>query len=103
MIKGNLFRGVHADGVWGGITPQGQMAFTFYSERMPIPQQLTHEVREDGSLGSEVAGSRVGRTAIVREAEVCVYMNPEVARAFQAFIGDQLAKIDELVKARGRK
>lgn len=91
LIKGALFRGVHADGVWGGVTPQGLLSFTFFSERFPIPQQLTHCLNPDGTLGQEITEARVTRSAIVRDAEVCVYMTLPVAMAFRALL-DQTIK-----------
>lgn len=94
MVKGNNFRGVHADGVWGGATPQGLLSFTFFSERFPIPQQVTHVIRPDGTLGDEVIDARVTRQAIVRDAEVCVYMTLPVASAFRDLISEHIDKLE---------
>ena len=94
-VKGPLFRGIHVDGAWGGPTPHGQLAFTFFSERFPIPQQITYELAESGSLGKEI--ERVSRSSIVRDAEVCVYMNLGTAKALRSLLD---MHIKELEKAR---
>jgi hypothetical protein len=99
IIKGNLFRGVHVDGVWGGMTPQGLMAFTFYAERFPIPQQLTHNLKADGMLGDEILDARVSRKTVIREAEVCVYMNMEIAKAFREMLDGQLRKNEAIQRS----
>lgn len=103
MVKGNLFRGVHADGVWGGATPQGLLSFTFYSERFPIPQQVTHSIKPDGTLGLELPEARLGREAVVREAEVCVYMNVTVAKAFRDFLNQHVATLEQQMESKGLK
>lgn len=96
LIKGNFFRGIHADGVWGGITPQGLMALTFYAERFAIPTQITHKLNPDRTLGDEVAAARVVRNNIVREAECCIYMEVRTAEALVIFLSDQLATFKKL-------
>jgi hypothetical protein len=103
LIKSNFFRGVHADGVWGGITPQGLFAFTFYNERFPIPKRVTHVMGEDGMLGPEEEELRVSRSGIIREAEVCVYMDPQVARALRDFLTERLQKLDEINQEQKRR
>ncbi len=95
LVKGSLHRGIHADGAWGGVTPQGSFCFTFYSERFPIPQQVTHAVTPDNTIGGEVREARVARDAIVREAEVSVYMSPKIARSFRDMLSEQLEMLDK--------
>lgn len=98
LIKGTQFRSIHADGVWGGVTPQGLFSMAFYNERFPIPRQLTHELNTDGSLGNEIQEKRVSRPAIVREAEVCVYMNIAVAKSLYEFLKQQLEQFEAAQK-----
>jgi hypothetical protein len=102
LIKGTQFRGIHADGVWGGVTPQGLFSLTFYNERFPIPRQLTHTLKEDGTLGPEIEGARLSRSALVREAEFCVYMNLNVVKALSEFLQTQLEKIEVATKTKGQ-
>jgi hypothetical protein len=106
IVKGNFFRGIHADGVWGGATPQGLIAMTFYSERFAIPQQVTHTVGHDGILGPELVEERVSRNAVVRDAEVCVYMTPRVAESFKVFLDTHLERLksaQESARKKGKK
>jgi len=97
-IKSQLFRGIHADGIWGGVTPQGILSLTFYSERFPIPNQLIHKLKPDGTLGDEVESARISKTSIIREAEACVYMNLNVALAFRDLLNKQIEALEVLQK-----
>ena len=80
-IKANQFRVIHADGVHGGLHPRGNIQMSFFSERVPIPKKVSHEIADDGRLGKEIVAERESRDGIVREVEVGVVMGVEEARA----------------------
>lgn len=88
-IKSNAFRVVHADGAVGGLNPRGNLHISFYNERMPIPQQVTHSV-EGRALKEEIG--RVQRDAVVREVEVDVHMTVGNAKSLVTWLQ---GKIDE--------
>ncbi len=93
--KSNIFRVVHVDGAYGGPTPQGKILVSVYSERLPLPKVMTHELAPDGSLGKEV--DRVSRHGIFREVEVALMMDRNVAESIKNWLG---VKIEELDKAK---
>ena len=78
-VKSNDFRVVHCDGVWGGTTPRGYLTMSVYSERSPIPQKLTHEVTQEGWVGTEI--ERDSKGGIIREVGVEIIMDLEIARS----------------------
>ena len=49
--KTPTFQTLHADGVFGGITPSGHGFLAFFVERAPMPQRIDQEIKADGSLG----------------------------------------------------
>ena len=70
-IKGQFFRVVHADGIIGGSTPQGQLHIAFYSERPPIPKRTVHQVSAGGALGSPIPEKTVVRDCTaIRELDL---------------------------------
>lgn len=97
FIKSNYFRVIHADGVWGGLTPRHDVQMAFFNERQPIPQKTTVQV-----TGNELKeSSRQGRIGIVREMEVEVVFNIETAKAMRAWLDqmiEQHAKIQEEIE-----
>ena len=92
-IKSNGFRVVHADGAWGGPTPRGNIAVTFYSERVPLPQLLVHELNSSGQLGKEV--SRETKKGYVREAEVQVMMDLRVAEGLVEWLQNKISTVQK--------
>jgi len=41
----------YVNGAWGGVTPRGEIHMHVYSERHPIPLEITYNVKKNGSLG----------------------------------------------------
>ncbi|MDP8990656.1 MAG: hypothetical protein M3N41_11330 [Acidobacteriota bacterium] len=95
FIKSNYFRSAHADGVWGGVTGHLDIAMAFYSERPAIPQQIVIPI-ENGNFGNELEDKRVGRDAVIREVEISVTMNVEVARLFRQWLDEKIQAVDEI-------
>ena len=93
-IKNHHFRSIRADGAIGGITPNGNIHFALYSERLPLPKRLVHEVNEDGSLGPVMPNETVSRDAIVREMEVDVFLDISVARGLSEWLKEKLKDWD---------
>ena len=79
-IKGNYFRVIHVDGVFGGNAPRGFIHMAVWNERWPIPKQTTHELTTEGKAGKEILEERVFRDAIVREVEAQIVMDIPTAK-----------------------
>lgn len=101
-LKSSSFRVLHADGIFGGITPQGLLQVAFFSERFPIPTQMAYEVTPEGKLGKEIPELRVSRGALVRELDVSVLMNGEIAKALHTWLGDHLKKLEEFHRKKSK-
>ena len=91
-IKSNSFRVVHGDGVWGGGTPNGNISMSFWSQRAPIPQTLTHEITPGGDLGDEIA--RESKQDVIREVEVAVVVSLDVAKSLVTWLEDKVERLD---------
>lgn len=95
-IKSPMYRVVHADGVWGGITPRGLISMSFWNTRGPIPTRIVQEVGPGGEMGSEVR--RESRDAIVREVDVGVILDVEIAKTIRNWLDDKI-KIAERIES----
>lgn len=96
FIKSSLFRVVHADGIFGGMTPKGDIFMSFFSERFPIPTSVVHELKPSGELGPEVRSEREGRKGLLREVEVGVYCDLEVAKAVHKWLAEKIADAEKV-------
>jgi hypothetical protein len=83
--KNPLYRTIYVDGAIGGPTPTGSVNLTFFSTRSIIPKSVKHNVAADGKLSSEEI-SKEGKTGIMREIEMGVYMSPQTAKDIYEFL-----------------
>ncbi len=97
-IKSNHFRVVHVDGAWGGLTPQRNFTISFFNERVAIPQQVVHKVNADGTLGDEIQGKRLTRKGVVREVEVDLVFDVEVAVRLHKWLGERIPILQGMIK-----
>ncbi|MBK9386088.1 MAG: hypothetical protein IPN34_14850 [Planctomycetes bacterium] len=100
-IKSNLFRVVHTDGVWGGLTPSLKISMAFWSERRPIPRELVFNVTPEGALGEEIRTMRVSKEGIVREVETEIVMDLNAAKALVGWLAQNIATAERLAGPTG--
>ena len=92
-VKGNLFRVVHADGAFGGLTPTGNIHMAIFSQRGAIPNFIEQEIL-DGKLGNEI--SREGKEWVIRELEVDVIMSIETAKGICTWLEDKIKLLENV-------
>ncbi len=86
---------LHADGMFGGVTPHGMVYVAFYSEHAKIPDAATLEV--DGENKVIRQPRQVSRPAEwVREVGAEIIMTVETARAFRSWLDDKINALDQL-------
>ena len=89
--RSNLFRIVHADGVFGGVTPNGYVMMSFFSQVAPTPTKVTHEF--DGKkLGPET--SRDVSQHIQRELEVGVIVDLTIAKSLFDWLKEKIDMLE---------
>lgn len=93
-IKSHHFRTARADGAWAGTNGYSDLVLSFFSERSPIPQQTTYLLTDQHTLGDEILSERRVRDTIVREIEICLSMNLDVAKSLMSLLKQQIDIID---------
>jgi hypothetical protein len=88
-LKSNQFRLIHAEGVFGGISPTNMIHFALYNDRLTIPKTTSVEITPTGTY--ENVEETIG--GIVREVEANVFINLGTAISFKNWLN---AKIETL-------
>ncbi len=78
-LKNSNYRTIRIDGAMGGVLPTGNISVTFWSERLPIPRVVVHEVTTEGTLGDPIPEKQEGKQGVIREIEVATVLDPIVA------------------------
>lgn len=97
VVKSTQFRVIHADGVWGGATPHGNISISFFNERLPIPQLMELEYAP-GKSAVEVLSARVAKQGVIREVETCVIMGINEAREFREWLDMRIKELEVLTE-----
>jgi hypothetical protein len=95
------YRFCPATGVWGGITPHGDLRVDFYVDSFNPPVSITHSIGTDGSLGkeSERDPARDPRvTVIARRLQVGLLIPGTQLDTFAAFLTQKANELKELKK-----
>jgi hypothetical protein len=94
-IKSNLFRVIHADGAWGGMSPHGDIHISFYNERPAIPDRSRFVVSEDQVVKSEEFEAE---SELVREVEIDVVVDLQTARSLRTWLDGRIVALEELIQ-----
>lgn len=91
---------VYVNGAHGGISPRGEIVANFYLERPPLPNEITHAINPDGSIGTDViaADPENLNSSIVRYISSGVVLNYQNARIMHGWLGDQIAELERLMR-----
>ncbi len=92
--RNSLYRIVYAAGAWGGVTPQGLILMSVYSEYGQVPGSMTYEFPAAG--GELVERNRVGKQGFVRELEVGVLLSVDTARAIREWLAAKIEQLEQL-------
>lgn len=95
-IKSEYFRVIHANGAWGGLTPQAEIHMVIFSERPAIPDAIVHAITDDGRLGKEIASK--GEGGAVRECEVDVVLSYATSKALLAWLNGHVQQLESVIR-----
>ena len=87
---------VAANGVYGGVTPNGEIVVNFYLERHALPHAEIHQLTQEGRVAEivEREPADVQRT-FVRFITNGIVVDTGVAKIIYAWLGDQIAKAEQ--------
>jgi hypothetical protein len=99
FLKSNFFRVIHADGVWGGLSPNLNIHMSFYSERNPIPQMVAMVLSDVGTPARELPDKRVIKEGYVREIEADVVLDLQVAASLARWLTEKVEQGMKIVNS----
>lgn len=91
-IKSSAFRVVHADGIYGGISPHGYVHFALYTERPTLPRTSVVPIDQNGfPSGAEAITETKG--GLTREVEVDVVVNLTSLVSMHHWLGTKMEQL----------
>jgi hypothetical protein len=91
---------VYVNGAHGGVSPRGEIVANFYLERQPLPNEISHAINPDGSIGTDVVAVDPENlnTTIVRFVSSGVVLNYQNAKALHSWLGDKVAELEQMLQ-----
>ncbi len=86
----------YAHGVWGGISPRGEIELNFYAESDKIPPYTECVIGQDGGLGPELSSEEEHVRTIVRVISNKVILNRQTSYALKEWLEDVLADFESI-------
>src|SRR5689334_2075696 len=91
----------YVNGAHGGLSPRGELVMNFYLERQPLPNSISHEITQAGTIGPETAmdPSDLGRS-LVRHVTTGVVVNYQTARELHYWLGEKIKEMEQMEQAK---
>lgn len=83
------YKPVYTNGVWGGITPRGEIEIHFLYDRKPLPLYSTHELTKEKGLSGVPTKLEIG-DFILRFVQTGVVMDLTSAESLYEWLGEKL-------------
>jgi hypothetical protein len=100
-IKSLSYREAACDGAVGSVTPTRKLWLAFFTERLPLPRIVRHEmIPSPEGNGLTIDPDKPpevieGRAGVVRNVEFGLYLSPSAAKTLHEWLGSQLEEFDK--------
>ena len=92
---------VYVNGAHGGVSPRRELVANFYLERQPLPNEITHAITGEGSIGdiTDVAPKNLNNS-LVRYVSCGIVLNYANAVNLHQWLGDKITEMERLAQVR---
>ena len=103
-IKTPSYRSYHVDGVYGCLTPKGNLYCEFFIDRSATPQTAVHELSEDGYLSGKPKKT-IGKKGFIREIECGIMLDIDTALSLKNWLEGKIREYEKTSKSfkKGKK
>ena len=92
---------LYINGAHSGITPRGELVVNFFQERPPLPNAITHDINQNGTIGSEVAVDPEDlNKSLVRFVSTGVVVSYQTARELHLWLGEKLKEMEAIERTK---
>ena len=84
----------YVNGAFGGVTPRNEIGMHLFCERHPIPKNIKHKIKADGTLSKEEIREVGGD--VVRIIQSSVIMDENTAMAIRDWLNDRIKLLESL-------
>lgn len=93
-IQENNAKPNYTHGVWGGLSPLGEIEVNFYVESDKIPEFSERRMDEEGTLGPEMAPYNENERIIIRNIHSKILINYQTAKALIEWLEEKVESLE---------
>ena len=97
------YRLVPANGMWGGITPRGDLRIEFFVEAVPVPGSGETALLKDESGFYKERRKTPEQVTVVRKVQVGVMVPPQQVQSFMEWFKDKAQKVTVTSESSSKK
>jgi hypothetical protein len=90
------YRTYSVDGVYGGISPKGNLFIELFTEKLPTAETITYQLLDNGNIGKEIEKKQ--DVGIVREIEGGLYLDLKTATVIADWLNNKVNEFKEIEK-----
>ena len=87
----------HVNGVWGGVTPRGELVCNFFFEHTPVPNVEIRYVDDKGKL-TEKSIRKPSEPSVIRELRVGISLHKEQAISIAKWMLERVKQFEQIQK-----
>lgn len=91
------YRVVAANGVWGGLTPRGELKMDFIVDSLRTPDLVAHSIKPDGGLGDEIR-REPAEGVLFRELQIGILLPIGHAESIAKWMLDKVKEFNDQLK-----
>lgn len=93
-VKGNYYRVIHVDGIYGGGAPtMGNIMMTVFNHRVPLPDKVVNDAH-----GKEITDKRVVKYGLENELEASLVMSLDTAKIMLQWLDSTIKNTEVFLK-----
>ncbi|MBI4746255.1 MAG: hypothetical protein HY786_06920 [Deltaproteobacteria bacterium] len=90
---------IYVNGIYGGVTPNGDIVANFFFERHALPNSQSQQLMANGTLGELVSNEPEDlQKSMVRVVNSGVILNVRTAKELHRWLGEQLKIAEKMEK-----
>ena len=98
FIKTGDFKTTNINGIFGGLTPSGQITMHHYIERTVLPTEITYEVDQQVEMQNPVEVGRLQKEGVIREVNGALLLDIDMAKSMIVWLQSKIQEFETNIK-----
>lgn len=94
FVKTNDFKTSNVNGIFGGLTHNGQITMHHFIERNVLPKEITYEIDKNLDVQTPIEVSREQKDGLIREVQGALLMDIDMAKSIIVWLQSKIQEFE---------